>query len=572
MTPFLTAYMTPIMDNQRLLLYVSLALVLYLIWQAWQEQYGPKPSTSERVSQNEPPEISLPPREGNGDALDVPDAPASVTSLPKSQPEAAGERIRVITDLLDVEISTRGGDILRADLLTYPVSLNTPDVPFRLFDDQRRIYIAQSGLIHDNTRQDKKEHWQWAPSHHAQFKAEKAEYRLPVGKDQLQVPLTWQGPNGITVKKILILHRGHFFIDVVHEVTNQGTEPWIGRQYRQLRHSELKEEDSSRFVRTYTGAAYYDGKYEKVSFEDMTEESLKREIKGGWAAMLQHYFVSAWIPRPEEQNLYYTKVVTHDGGPEYLIGLRSQPITVAPGETGTFSTRLFVGPKLRHRLDDLAERLDLVTDYGIFTVISKPLFWALEFIHSWVGNWGWAIILLTILIKLAFYKLSETSYRSMARMRSVQPRLIALKERYANDKQKMNQALMELYRKEKINPLGGCFPILVQIPVFIALYWALLESVELRQAPFMFWIEDLSTRDPYFVLPILMGVTMVIQQKLNPTPLDPVQAKVMMVLPLVFTVFFAFFPSGLVLYWLVNNVLSIAQQWVITRRIEQVAR
>jgi YidC/Oxa1 family membrane protein insertase len=245
---------------------------------------------------------------------------------------------------------------------------------------------------------------------------------------------------------------------------------------------------------------------------------------------------------------------------------------VVPGGTGIFSTRLFVGPKLRHRLDDLSEGLDLVTDYGIFTVISKPLFWTLEFIHSWLGNWGWAIIFLTVLIKLAFYKLSETSYRSMARMRSVQPRLIALKERYANDKQKMNQALMELYRKEKINPLGGCFPILIQIPVFIALYWTLLESVELRQAPFLLWINDLSTRDPYFVLPILMGITMVIQQKLNPTPLDPVQAKVMMVLPLVFTVFFAFFPSGLVLYWLVNNVLSIAQQWVITRRIEQTAR
>jgi YidC/Oxa1 family membrane protein insertase len=572
MTPFLTVYTTPIMDNQRLLLYVSLVLVLYLIWQAWQEQYGPKPSTPEHVSQNELPEISLSPREENGDALDVPDASASVSTLPKSQQEATGERIRVITDLLDVDISTRGGNILRADLLTYPVSLNTPDVPFRLFDDQRRIYIAQSGLVYDNTRQDIKEPWQLAPSHHAEFTAEKAEYRLPVGEEKLQVPLTWRGPNGVTVKKIMIFHRGHFFIDVVHKVTNQGTEPWIGSQYRQLRHSELEEKKSSRFVRTYTGAAYYDGKYEKVPFKDMTEKPLNLEVKGGWAAMLQHYFVSAWIPRPEERNLYYTKVVTHDREPEYLIGLRSQPITVAPGETGTFSTRLFVGPKLRHRLDDLAEGLDLVTDYGIFTVISKPLFWTLEFIHSWIGNWGWAIIFLTILIKLAFYKLSETSYRSMARMRSVQPRLIALKERYASDKQKMNQALMELYRKEKINPLGGCLPILIQIPVFIALYWALLESVELRQASFMFWINDLSTRDPYFVLPILMGITMVIQQKLNPTPLDPVQAKVMMILPLVFTVFFAFFPSGLVLYWLVNNVLSIAQQWVITRRIEQMAR
>jgi YidC/Oxa1 family membrane protein insertase len=274
------------------------------------------------------------------------------------------------------------------------------------------------------------------------------------------------------------------------------------------------------------------------------------------------------VPRSDEKNFYYTNVLSEGGTPEYIIGQRSTGLRVAPGETGTFRAQIFVGPKLQERLGQIADGLELVVDYGIFTALAKPLFWALEFIHNIVGNWGWAIVMLTVLIKLVFYKLSETSYRSMAKMRTVQPRMVALRERYGDDKQKMNQALMELYKKEKINPLGGCLPIIVQIPVFIALYWMLLESVELRQADFILWIDDLSNKDPYFVLPVLMGVTMFVQQKLNPTPPDPIQAKMMMALPFVFTVFFAFFPSGLVLYWLVNNLLSIAQQWVITKRVE----
>lgn len=560
------------MDNQRLLLYVALALVLYLIWQAWQEQYGPwrEPvAQAPRAPYTTPIETTEPPTAPP--AGDVPQAAEPKRDAPKVGVPAA-RRIRVVTDVLDVEIGTRGGDVLKADLVSYPVSISQPEVPFRLLQDDEKVYIAQSGLVHDKTRQASTALRQLAPSHHAEFSTEQEAYRLAQGEDQLQVRLTWRNERGVTVHKIYTFRRGSFLVGLQQEIINQGTASWTGRQYRQLRHGPVRDEDTSRFIYTFTGGAYYDGKYEKVSFEDMAEDPLKKEITGGWVAMLQHYFVSAWAPLPEEKNLAYTKEVKGQGGPEYIIGLRSDPLTAAPGETVVFNSRLFIGPKLQHQLEDIAKDLDLVTDYGIFTVLSKPLFWLLEWIQSWVRNWGWAIIIVTVLIKLAFYKLSETSYRSMARMRAVQPRLVAIKERYGNDKQRMNQALMDLYKKEKINPLGGCLPILVQIPVFIALYWALLESVELRQAPFILWIHDLSTKDPYYVLPLLMGITMYVQQKLNPTPLDPVQAKVMMMLPVIFTVFFAFFPAGLVLYWFVNNLLSIAQQWVITKHIEQAAK
>lgn len=557
------------MDNQRLLLYLAFVFVSFLIWQTWQEQHA-----SKTLPYSDQPSVAAP---GETDSLatavatDVPQAAESVTDLPVPK-KTKGQKIKVFTDTLEVEISTRGGNILKASLITYPVSLQTPDIPLRLLDDTDTTYIAQSGLVHDKTAAVGTDLANLAPSHHAHFSSEKEEYRLAFEAETLEVPLLWRGANGVTVKKVFTFHRDSFLVDVDHQIINDGSNPWVGRQYRQLRHSAVREEDQPRFIYTYTGSAYYDGKYEKLAFDDMADEPLNKEISGGWAAVLQHYFVSAWIPKLEERNLLYSKVVAgYAGQQEYIIGLRSTPISVAPGEYGAFNTRLYVGPKQQNRLSEITTGLDLVTDYGILAVISKPLFWLLNFIHTWLGNWGWAIIILTVMIKLVFYKLSETSYRSMARMRTVQPRLLALKERYAGDKQKMNKALMELYKKEKINPLGGCLPIAIQIPVFIALYWALLESVELRQAPFMFWIQDLSTKDPYFVLPILMGVTMMAQQKLNPTPLDPIQAKVMMILPIVFTGFFAFFPAGLVLYWFVNNLLSIAQQWMITRRIEKAA-
>jgi YidC/Oxa1 family membrane protein insertase len=556
-------------DSQRLLLYCSLVLVLYLIWLAWEQDYGPQPLPDTQVQGQD----FRKNRHAAAPVADVPEAPAvskagEQTATQQVAPES--QSIHVVTDVLDVEIDTRGGDLRRVALLTYPARAHSPDVPFVLLHDNEALglYVAQSGLIHDQTSETDVDAAALAPSHHAVYTVEEGEYRLRDSADKLTVPLTWRSPAGVTVKKAFTFRRGDFLVDVAHTVINRGKQAWSGRQYRQLRHGPIREEETSRLLYTYTGAAYYDGKYEKIGFEDMEGGALGREIEGGWVAMLEHYFVSAWVPRSDEKNFYYTNVLSEGGTPEYIIGQRSTGLRVAPGETGTFRAQIFVGPKLQERLGQIADGLELVVDYGIFTALAKPLFWALEFIHNIVGNWGWAIVMLTVLIKLVFYKLSETSYRSMAKMRTVQPRMVALRERYGDDKQKMNQALMELYKKEKINPLGGCLPILVQIPVFIALYWMLLESVELRQADFILWIDDLSNKDPYFVLPVLMGVTMFVQQKLNPTPPDPIQAKMMMALPFVFTVFFAFFPSGLVLYWLVNNLLSIAQQWVITKRVE----
>ncbi|MGH8503001.1 MAG: membrane protein insertase YidC [Gammaproteobacteria bacterium] len=561
------------MDSQRVLLYFSLVLVLYLIWSAWQRDYAPQPAPqAPALSRGLPADDKA--RETTPDVPQAPVMPNVAGQRSAPREEAPESRpIRVVTDVLDIQIDTRGGDIRRAALPTYPAEAHAPDKPFVLMhsDPAHGVYIAQSGLIHDRTA-DGGTGEDLAPSHHALYEAQRHEYRLRAGEDELRVPLTWQSPSGVTVRKTFTFRRDDFLVDVSHTIINRSDEPWSGRQYRQLRHGPIREEEKSLLLYTYTGAAYYDGKYEKLPFEDMQSDGLSREITGGWAAMLEHYFVSAWVPQANERNFFYTNVVEEGGRPEYIIGLRSQGLNVAPRETGTFNAQIFLGPKLQEPLGEIAPGLELVVDYGIFTVLAKPLFWLLDFIHGLVGNWGWAIVILTLLIKLAFYKLSETSYKSMAKMRTVQPRMVALRERYAGDKQKMNQALMELYKTEKINPLGGCLPILVQIPVFIALYWMLLESVEMRQADFILWIDDLSSRDPYFILPLLMGATMFVQQKLNPAPLDPIQAKMMMALPVVFTGFFAFFPSGLVLYWFVNNLLSIAQQWVITKRIESGAK
>ena len=336
--------------------------------------------------------------------------------------------------------------------------------------------------------------------------------------------------------------------------------------YRQFKRTESTGIEQSRFLYTYTGGVLSteENPYEKIEFGDMEDQDLKQEIKQGWVAMIQHYFVGAWIGEKDKTNHVYTKV---SDGNKYVIGMLTPQASVAPGSTGSIKARAYVGPKLQEQLKDVAPNLVLTVDYGWLTILAEPIFWFMKWIQSVVGNWGWTIILLTISIKLMFYKLSETSYKSMANLRRVHPRLQSLKERFGDDKQGMQQAMMKIYKEEKINPLGGCLPILVQIPVFIALYWVLLESVEMRQAPFILWLDDLSSKDPYYVLPLLMGASMLIQQKLNPAPLDPVQAKIMMMLPIVFTVFFAFFPAGLVLYWVANNVLSITQQWVITKRI-----
>ncbi|HHH36466.1 MAG TPA: membrane protein insertase YidC [Gammaproteobacteria bacterium] len=550
------------MDNQRVILFFVLSFVLLLMWQAWQEDYGTspgEPASSRTASQEQAPAADVPQAPAAAGANNTP-ADARVPS-PKEDLLEKGRRIRVVTDLLDVEIDTHGGDLRRADLLAYPVSTAQPDVPFRLMEDGRqRVFVAQSGLLSP----------QGAPDHHAIYKAAQAEYRLAEGADELRVPLVWESGNGLRVTKTYIFHRDRYVVDVEHRVENGTGQPWQGMQYRQFQRTEPTDAEKSAFIYTYTGGVIYspEEKYEKISFDDMREADLSRDIKGGWGAMIQHYFVGAWIPDQEEQNHYYSKAPQ---GRPFVLGLVSPRAEVAPGATTLFHSRIYVGPKEQKRLKAVAEGLDLTVDYGVLTFIAKPIFWLMGYIHGVVHNWGWSIVLLTLLIKLMFYKLSETSYRSMANMRRLQPKIAALRERYGDDRQRMSQAMMELYKKEKINPLGGCLPMLVQIPVFIALYWVLLESVELRQAEFIFWIKDLSTKDPYYILPLLMGATMFVQQKLNPPPPDPVQAKVLMALPFIFTLFFAFFPSGLVLYWVTNSALSILQQWYITRRIEKAA-
>jgi YidC/Oxa1 family membrane protein insertase len=541
------------------------------MWQAWNQDYGVRPPPPAAQTTDA---VTLDP-----DVVpeDVPEAVAGEidSAAPSAQPEAAAvadtqsRQVTVRTDLHEMVIDTRGGTIVQADLLGFPVDLKEPSIPVRLFDERLRGYVAQSGLTHD--RLPGIETADRAPSHHAVFTTDSNRFELAPGQDELRVPMTWTSDDGrIEVTKTFVFTRGSHLLEVEHEVRNLSDEPWVGRQYRQLRHGPTPSRESF-FLYTFTGAAYFDGKYNKEDFESLRQSPVEKRIEGGWISIIQHYFMSAWIPGADEVSAMYARAVQAATGLEYLIGLHSEPITVAPGETGTFSTRLWVGPKDQLELRDIAQGLELTVDYGIFTFLSKPLFWLLRVIHDFVGNWGWSIIILTILIKLAFFQLSATSYRSMAKMRAVAPKLQALKERYKDDKQRMNTALMELYKKEKINPLGGCLPILVQIPVFIALYWVLLESVEMRQAPWILWIQDLSTRDPYFILPILMGVTMIIQYKLNPPPMDPIQQKIFMALPFVFTVFFAFFPAGLVLYWFTNNLFSIGQQYVITRRIDAAA-
>jgi YidC/Oxa1 family membrane protein insertase len=557
------------MDNFRLILLFALAFVLLLLYQAWIQDYGAISPPVTKVSSEK---SSSPVTNSEQTVPSVPvAAPGPDTSqkgdmaiVPEPMPHSTGGLITVETDVFKAEISTRGGTIQNIYLLDYPVSPEYAAQKFQLLKpDQPNLYLAQSGLI--GTSKDT------APTHEAIFESFATGYELAEDKNELSVELVWTHESGVKVIKRYLFKRGSYLIDLTQNVINQSESNWAARSYVQLQRSEPYYPEQSSFIYTFTGAAYYspEDKYEKIPFEEIAEIKLNREITNGWAAMLQHYFLSAWIPPRGESQTIFTNQLS---GPRYVIGMYSSTINVSPGASHTFSSQLYTGPKLQNELSKVAEGLELSVDYGWLTILAQPIFWLLDKLHSLVNNWGVAIILLTIVIKLAFYKLSETSYKSMANMRKLTPRLQALKDRYGDDKERLNKAMMEMYKKEKINPLGGCLPIVVQIPVFIALYWVLLESVELRQAPFALWINNLSAPDPYFILPLIMGVSMFIQQKLNPAPVDPLQAKIMMSLPLVFTVFFAFFPAGLVLYWTVNNILSIAQQWHITRNIEKSAK
>ena len=473
-----------------------------------------------------------------------------------------GSLVKITTDVLELVIDLEGGDVVGAAFRDYPKTLEDPSDPFVLLErNSQRTYIAQSGLVGpDGIDQ----------AERARYQTDRLSYVLDDG-DSMVVDLRYQNSgNTLEVVKRFRLARGSHSVAIDHDIRNSSGTTVELTPFSQLKRDSSpapSDNNSGMGMRPFLGSAltHTEQRFEKFDFEEMAESPFKADLQGGWVAMLQHYFVSAWVPTADETHRFRTR---HTNNGFNIIGYTGPALSLAPGESATVTNTLYVGPKNQAVLSDLAPHLDLVVDYGWLWWIAQPLFWLLTLIQSVVVNWGVAILILTLLVKLAFFQLSAAGYKSMARMRKVQPRIVAIREEYANDKAKQSQAMMELYKKEKINPLGGCFPILVQMPVFIALYWVLMESVELRQAPFALWIEDLSMMDPYFVLPILMGASMFYMQKLNPAPPDPMQAKVMQWMPIVFTFFFLWFPAGLVLYWLCNNLLSMAQQYIINRRIE----
>jgi YidC/Oxa1 family membrane protein insertase len=545
------------MDNARFVLVVFFFFLSAMLYQQWQIDYGPKPAVTSPVA-------------GNAKAPDVPGIQASNSGQPASAAAAndstaleSHQRIHVETDVVRLEIDTEGGDIRVLELKNYPVSKDHPDQPVHLFTDQDLVFIAQNGLIGDEGT---------SPNHHTVWKAASQNYTLAEGQDVLRIPLSWTNGHGVEVSKVYILKRGLYDIGLEHTIHNNGSTPLATRQYVQLQRKDPGDKNKDQFVRTYTGGVLFtpEEKYKKISFKDMASENLDKTAKDGWVAMIQHYFAAAWIPAREEDNGFYTKALADN---HFVIGSYGPTMDIAPGTAKTLTAELFAGPKLQRVLEATAQGLDLTVDYGALTIIAKPIFWLLEQFHKIFNNWGLAIILVTLTLKALFFRLSAASYRSMANMRKLQPKMAELKEKFGSDRQKLNHAMMELYKKEKVNPLGGCLPILVQIPVFISLYWVLIETVEMRQAPFVGWLTDLSAKDPYFILPVLMGISMFIQQRLSPPPADPLQARIMQFFPIMFTGFFAFFPSGLVLYWVVNNALSILQQWYINKTIgAQVAK
>jgi len=553
------------MDTQRLILFIIFSFSLLMLWEAWQKENRPPvpPAPQSRDADVPAPAASAPPKPGAPATAPGAAAPAAVPGAAPSAavPGAAGstatrELVKVATDVLNAEIDPVGGDVIRVELARYNDSID-PTKKLVLLGPEHR-YTAQSGLIGNGL-----------PNHRTPFTPRAREYKLADGQDAVEVKLDATTPEGVHVTKTLTFRRGSYVVDLAQEVANKSPAPIAPQAYFHITRDGKAPADDKAMLQTFTGPAVYtdQDKFVKLSFGDLDKGKTPyaKNADNGWVAMVQHYFVSALLPPDKSPREYYTEKIGED---YYRAGVKLPMAEIAPGATATATTRLYVGPEEQEKLKAIAPGLDLVVDYGWLTVIAAPLFWILEMFHRWLGNWGLAIIALTILIKLVFFPLSAASYKSMARMKQVTPRLMKLRETYGDDRAKLNQAMMELYKQEKINPLGGCLPIVVQIPVFIALYWVLLASVELRQAPFYGWIKDLSAPDPFFILPALMMGSMVIQTKMSPTPPDPVQAKVMMIMPFAFGVMFFFFPAGLVLYWLVNNLLSIAQQWQITRMIE----
>ena len=565
------------MDNIRFILVVTFSMLIFMLWQAWEQDYGPKP------------EVAIVSPDVTKAKEDLP-----ITATPLQAESASQEPVlsvvvapvnkivKIKTDVIALEIDMQGGTVTNLDLLNYPIEkANTVvnslrkligmevseanSAPVRLFNnDPENIFIAQSGLIAEGGSTT-------APNHYTVFKSDQDSYVLQPGQDSLQVPLTWADKSGLVITKLFTFKRGAYEIILNQNVKNNSSKVWSGRQYSQLLRTPDTTSQGNMLtggMRAYNGGVIYTekNKYQKISFDDMADETLDVVSKGGWTAMIQHYFASAWIPPADQENHFYTKELK-DG--RYVIGTYSPSVSIEANSAVNFTSQLFAGPKIQPMMEKVATGLELTVDYSVLTFIGKPIYWLLNKIHSFIGNWGVAIMGVTFCIKLLFFPLSQASFKSMAKMRKVQPRLKELQERYADDRPRFNNEMMGLYKKEKVNPLGGCLPILVQIPVFMALYWVLSETIEFRQAPFMLWIQDLSIQDPFYILPIIMGISMKIQQSLNPAPIDPIQAKVMKMFPIVFTVFFLFFPAGLVLYWVINNTLSIIQQTYITKQIEK---
>lgn len=561
------------MDFQRILILLGLAVTSYLLVLEWNEDYGSQP-VDEQITEgpiDSTVEADVPPAEDTIDEVPdpgtmLPSEPAEATASETETvpaPDLEDDRfVEVSTDVLRVLIDRRGGDIERASLPAYPQDIDTPDIPFLLVDPRNR-YAAQSGLIGANGTD--------GADGRPLFRSDRRRHELG-GGDELVVDLRHITDEGVEITKRFRFRRGDYLVQLEYVVHNPMESPWSAALYGQIKRdgNEPAIAAGNRMgLRPYVGAATFQegSPYTKLTFEDVEDEPYRHQVEGGYMSMVQHYFLTAWVPPADQTNTYRARKLPNQD--IYLFEFTTPAYSVAPGETGTIHAAFYVGPKDQYRLEKITPGLDLTVDYGFLWWLAQPLYDLLYMIHGFVNNWGVAIILLTVIVKALLYPLSAASFRSMAKMRKLQPEMQRLKERYGDDRQQFSQAMMELYKKEGANPLGGCFPILLQMPVFLALYWTLMESVELRQAPFIFWIRDLSAMDPYFVLPIMMGISMFVTQLLQPEPPDPMQARIFKMMPIMFTFFFLWFPSGLVLYWLVNNILSILQQWYVMRQIEK---
>lgn len=541
------------MESQRNFLFIGLAMVSFLLWQQWNLDYGPQPVQQAESSSAE---ISSVP--GGQTNADVPAAESAPTSGAKAPTNASARLVSVTTDTLELLIDTYGGDVVSANLAKFPITQGQNDSYSLLRPEPSTLYIAQSGLIGTGGT-DKS-------TGRPTYESSAETYSLE--GDTLTVPFTWSSGDGITVTKNFIFTRDQHQVVVEHQYTNNSDSSQQIQQYAQLKQT-IDGPEGSMFMPTYRGAAYstQEERYEKFSFGDFEDEKLRETTLGGWVSMLEHYFVSAWVPPQDQTNKLFGNILSNQYA---VIGYTGESVVVEPGETKTISSILYMGPKDQDTLETIAKGLDLTVDYGFLWFISKYLFALLQIIHGLVGNWGLAIVLITIIVKGAMYPLTKKQYESMAKMRNLAPKMTQLKERFGDDRQKMSQAMMEMYKKEKVNPMGGCFPLLLQMPIFLALYWVLLESVELRHAEFFLWITDLSIKDPFFVLPVLTGASMYLLQKLQPMTIqDPMQQKIMQFMPVFMSIFFLWFPSGLVLYWLISNVITLIQAKIIYSSMEK---